>query len=164
MRLIPEIARPLVKRASKDAGAEYPFWSSEDEIKQEEGMYQLAFELEHENVEEYLSMFPLGYSIVYWIFTWEQSRAGERFCTGTDNAGLSVAFKAAELYEKIGLHEEASALNAMITQLSATPEDDDQIECAYNLIDNPYKEDWIRIPYVVDHLCLKAEEYFCVLA
>jgi hypothetical protein len=160
MSSIPESVLPIVEEASKSAGAEFPFWESEDLETAEEGMWQLAFDLDVKDVEAFLSPLPLGYSIVYWIFEWEGSRAGEGFCTGTDNCGVDCVRNAAKSYEQIGMPEEANALRAMLTQLEQTPEGYEQVEAAYNSVPNPYGEDWHRFPHLVKILCANAEQYF----
>jgi hypothetical protein len=157
---IPKFLVPLVQEASKSAGAEFPFWETDDLEIAEEGMWQLAFELDVENVELFLFPLPAGYSIVYWIFEWEGHRAGEGFCTGTDNSGVGCVHNAANSYELIGMSEEANALRAMLAQLEVTPDKYECVEAAYNAVPNPYKEDWERFPYLVKTLCANAEKYF----
>jgi hypothetical protein len=159
MASIPKSALPLVNEASKSARAEFPFWNSSDDAVTEEGMYQLAFELDVEDVRLFLSGLPIGYSIVHWIFTWEDRRANGGF-TGTETCGVESVHEAANGYEHVGMAEEAAALRAMLKQYTDTPMDYERIEAAFNSIPNPYKNDWDRIPNLVKILCGNAEKYF----
>lgn len=160
-RIIPPLVREMVEEASSSAGSETsPFWQSDGEGIPEEGMYQLAFELDVPDPDKLLGQLPPGYRIVYSIFLWEQSRAGEGFKTGVDNSGQALVHAAAVSYEEIGMHEEADALRRMLEQCTQTPHDHERIEAVYNAADNPYKDDWNRIPHVVRHLCANADRYF----
>jgi len=164
-RIIPPEVQEMVDEASSSAGSDdAPFWESDSEGIPEEGMYQLASELDVENADQLLSQLPPGYRMVYSIFLWESSRAGEGFKTGTDNSGLSLVQAAATAYAEAGMAEEATALERMLAQYVQTPEDYDRIEAAYEAGDNAYKEDWDRIPHLVRHLCENADRYFYVEA
>ena len=164
-RIIPALVLGMVDEASSSAGSDVsPFWLSDSEETSEEGMYQLASELDVDNPDHLLDQLPPGYRIVYAIFTWEQSRAGEGFRTGTDNAGQTLVHVAAASYAEVGMSEEATALRHMLEQYARTPLDHARIEAEYNAVDNPYKEDWDRIPHLVRHLCENADRYFCIEA
>jgi len=164
-RIIPPEVQEMVDEASSSAGSdEAPFWESDSEGIPEEGMYQLASELDVENADQLLSQLPPGYRMVYSIFLWESSRAGEGFKTGTDNSGLSLVHAAATAYAEAGMAQEATALGRMLAQYVQTPEDYDRIDAAYEAGDNSYKEDWNRIPHLVRHLCENADRYFYVEA
>lgn len=160
MKCIPSTVVASVESASEGAGVESPLWHSESEEAREEGMYQLAFELDVIDRETFLSSLPAGYAAVHWIFTWEQSRAGEGFCVGIENSGMVTLENAAVSYARLGMVEEAKALRAMLSQYARTPENYAEVEAAYESIENPYKEDWDRIPGVVKVLCERAEELF----
>ncbi|MET0027732.1 MAG: hypothetical protein ABW101_08850 [Candidatus Thiodiazotropha sp.] len=160
MHSIPNKVSAYVDAASEAAGSRSPFWNSESEEVREEGMYQLAFELDVEDREKFLESLPKGYSAVHWIFTWEQSRAGEGFCTGTDNSGVETVEQAAFWYAYLGMTEEAAALKEMLCQYMITPGHVDAVDTAYHSIENPYFEDWDRIPRVVYELCNRARELF----
>jgi len=160
-RIIPPPVLDMVNEATSSAGADVsPFWLSDSEGTAEEGMYQLALELDIENPDHLLDQLPPGYKMVYAIFQWETSRAGEGFKTGTDNSGPALVQAAAKAYADAGMSEEAAALGRMLEQYIETPMDYDQIEAAYEAEDNPYKEDWDRIPGLVTHLCENADRYF----
>lgn len=164
-RIIPPLVLKMVEEASSSAGSDIsPFWESDSEGTPEEGMYQLASELDVENAEQLLSQLPPGYRLVYSIFLWEASRAGEGFTTGTDNSGPALVQAAAKAYAEAGMAEEATALERMLAQYVQTPQDYQQIEAAYEAVDNPYKDDWERIPPLVRHLCEGADRYFYVEA
>lgn len=159
---IPPSILTYVEEASRAAQADImPFWSSDDEDILEEGLLQLSYELDRDEVMPLLDQLPAGYKIVHSIFTWEQSRAGEGFVTGIENSGQTLVETAASSYESVGMGEEAAALRAMLHQLAATPNDFDKVNSAYDSIANPYKEDWERIPQLVNVLCSNAERYFC---
>jgi hypothetical protein len=160
MKSIPSPVVAFVESASEGAGAETPFWHSDSAEVREEGMYQLAFELDVEDPESFLRSLPKGYAAVHWIFTWEQSRAGEGFCTGIENSGVAAVQNAAVWYSYLGMAEEAAALRAMLSQYAITPENYAEVEAAYESLGNPYLEDWDRIPRVVNVLCDRAEELF----
>ena len=160
-RMIPPLVSGMVEEASASAGSEVsPLWQSDSEGVPEEGMYQLASELDVENPEHLLNLLPSGYRVVYSIFLWEQSRAGEGFKTGTDNSGQTLVYSAADSYELVGMPEEANALRSMLSQYATTPLDNDRIKAEYDAVPNPYKEDWGRIPRLVRHLCKNADRYF----
>lgn len=160
-RIIPALVAGMVDEASKSAGSDVsPFWQSDSEGVPEEGMYRLAFELDVANPDHLLDQLPLGYRIVYSIFTWEQSRAGEGFKTGTDNSSQTLVHAAATSYAEVRMPEEAKALRQMLEQYAETPLDHDRIEAAYDAVDNPFKDDWERIPHLVRHLCENADRYF----
>lgn len=163
--IIPPQVQEMVDEASRSAGSDdVPFWQSDSEGTPEEGMYQLASELDVENAEQLLSQLPPGYRMVYSIFLWESSRAGEGFKTGTANSGPALVQAAAKAYARAGMAQEAAALERMLDQYIQTPQDYERIEAAYEALDNPYKEDWDRIPGLVRHLCENAERYFYVEA
>jgi hypothetical protein len=159
-RSIPSNVESMVVSVSEDVGTDTPFWFSESEEVREEGMYQLAIELDVVDREVFLQSLPDGYAAVHWIFTWEQSRAGEGFCTGIDNSGVEAVENAAVWYANLGMPEEAAALRAMLLQYVDTPEDYDAVDAAYQAVENPYVEDWDRIPKVVNLLCDQASELF----
>jgi len=161
-RSIPGSVESMVVSASEGSGAEMPFWHSESEESREEGMYQLAFELDVVDQEAFLQSLPDGYAAVHWIFTWEQSRAGEGFCfcAGIDNSGVDAVENAAVWYMRLCMPEEAEALRAMLLQYVETPEDYGSVEDAYLSVENPYAEDWDRIPKVVSLLCDQAQDLF----
>lgn len=162
-RIIPPLVSSMVEEASASAGSDVvPFWNSDSEGTPEKGMYELASWLDTEDAKPLLGQLPPGYRIVHSIFEWEMDRAGEGFKTGTDNCGTAAVIAAADNYERVGMPEEASALRRMLDQYSATPDDYDKIEAAYNAAPNPYKEDWDRIPALVRHLCANADRYFYV--
>lgn len=162
---VPQLAAPLVSAASKSANSEVdPFWRSDSEGVPEEGMYQLATELDFENPDELLDHLPRGYRIVHSIFLWEQSRAGEGFVTGTANSGTQVVHAAADAYDEIGFTEEAAALRSMLAQLQKTPAGYDEVSAAYDSVQNPYRNDWDRIPPLVRRLCEQASSLFEVEA
>lgn len=165
-RIIPPLVLEMVNEASSSAGSDVsPFWQSDSEGTPEEGMYQLALELDIENPDHLLNQLPPGYRMVYAIFQWETSRAGEGFKTGTDNSGAELVQAAAKAYAEAGMPEEAMALERMLAQYTQTPLDYERIEAAYEAEDNnPYKEDWERIPQLVRHLCENADRYFYVEA
>lgn len=164
-RMIPSLVLEMVEEASSSAGSDVsPFWLSDSEGTPEEGMYQLASELDVENADPLLAQLPPGYRMVYSIFSWEASRAGEGFKTGTDNSGLALVQAAAKAYAEAGMPEEAAALERMLAQYVHTPLDYDSIEAAYEAVDNPYQDDWERIPRLVRHLCENADRYFYVEA
>jgi hypothetical protein len=164
-RIIPPPVLKMVEEASRSAGSDVsPFWQSDSEGTPEEGMYQLAFELDIENPDPLLDHLPPGYKIVYAIFQWESSRAGEGFKTGTDNSGPPLVQAAAKAYAEAGMPEEAVALERMLAQYTQTPLAYDRIEAAYEAVGNPYKDDWARIPQLVRHLCENADRYFYVEA
>lgn len=165
-RIIPPLVLEMVNEASSSAGSDVsPFWQSDSEGTPEEGMYQLALELDIEDPDHFLDQLPPGYRMVYAIFQWETSRAGEGFKTGTDNSGAELVQAAAKAYAEAGMPEEAMALERMLAQYTQTPLDYDRIEAAYEAEDNnPYKEDWERIPRLVRHLCENADRYFYVEA
>ena len=160
-RIIPALVLGMVEEASSSAHSEVsPFWQSDSEGIPEEGMYQLATELDVRDPDHLLDQLPPGYRIVYSIFMWEQSRAGEGFTTGVHNSGQALVHVAAASYAEVGMPEEATALRHMLEQYAGTPLDGERIEAAYNAVDNPYKEDWDRIPHLVRHLCENADRYF----
>ena len=164
-RIIPPLVLELVNEASRSAGSDVsPFWQSDDEGTPEEGMYQLALELDIENPHHLLDQLPPGYRMVYAIFQWETSRAGEGFKTGTDNSGPELVQAAAKAYAEAGMPEEAMALERMLAQYAQTPLDYDRIEAAYEAVENPCKDDWKRVPGLVRHLCENADRYFYVEA
>lgn len=164
-RTIPPLVLKMVEEASRSAHSDVsPFWQSDSEGTPEEGMYQLAFELDIENPDHLLDQLPPGYRMVYAIFQWETSRAGEGFKTGADNSGPALVQAAATAYAETGTPEEAMALERMLAQYIQTPLDYDRIEAAYEAVDNPYKDDWERIPRLVSHLCENADRYFYVEA
>jgi len=162
-RIIPALVLGMVEEASSSAHSEVsPFWQSDSEGIPEEGMYQLATELDVRDPDHLLDQLPPGYRIVYSIFMWEQSRAGEGFTTGVHNSGQALVHVAAASYAEVGMSEEAVALRRMLEQYAKTPLDHDRIEVEYNAVDNPYKDDWERIPHLVRHLCENADRYFYV--
>ena len=164
-RIIPPLVLEMVEEASSSAGSDIsPFWQSDSEGTPEEGMYQLASELDVANAEQLLSQLPPGYRMVYSIFLWESSRAGEGFTTGIDNSGPALVQAAAKAYAEAGMAEETTALERMLAQYVQTPQDYQLIEAAYEAVDNPYKDDWERIPKLVRHLCENADRYFYVEA
>ncbi|MEJ2381685.1 MAG: hypothetical protein P8076_10990 [Gammaproteobacteria bacterium] len=152
--------KDFVESASEGAGTNNPFWHSDSAEAREEGMYQLAFELDVADKEALLRKLPDGYAAVHWIFTWEQSRAGEGFCTGIENSGVTAVENAACWYVHLGMAEEADGLKAMLSQYAKTPENHELVEAGYDSVENPYREDWDRIPRVVEALCDRAEELF----
>ena len=158
MTRIPESVAPHVQAASEAAGSDvHPFWLCDSEGTAEEGMYQLATELDVENAEQGLGLLPAGYRIVHSIFLWEQSRAGGGFVTGTGNAGAACVEAAASSYESMDMREEAAALRAMLAQRMHTPHDHARGQAAYDAVPNPYRDDWDRIPTLVRRLCEQAE-------
>lgn len=160
-RMIPPLVSRIIEEASASAGAKIsPFWQSASERVPEEGMYQLAAGLDVKNPEQLFNQLPSGYRVVYSIFMWEQSRAGEGFKTGTDNAGQSLVHAAADCYDLVGMPDEAGALRRMLVQYASTPLDYARIEAEYAALPNPYRDDWDRIPYLVRHLCVNADRYF----
>ncbi|MDM0037927.1 hypothetical protein QTH89_15980 [Variovorax sp. J22G21] len=164
-RIIPALVLRMVDEASSSAGSDVsPFWQSDGEGIPEEGMYRLASELDVRDPDHLLDQLPPGYRIVYSIFEWEQSRAGEGFTTGLHNSGQTLVHVAAASYAEVGMSEEAMALRHMLEQHAKTPLDYDRTEAAYNAVDNPYKDDWDRIPHLVRHLCENADRYFYVEA
>lgn len=158
---VPSSILAYVEEASRTAQSEVsPFWLSDNEEIQEEGLYQLSFELDRDELVPLLEGLPAGYKIVHSIFTWEQSRAGEGFATGVENSGPLMVEAAASSYDFVGMHEEATALRAMLKQCKATPDDFEKVNAAYESVSNPYKEDWDRIPHLVQTLCSSPERYF----
>jgi len=58
-RIIPPLVCEMVEEASSSAGSDIsPFWQSDSEGTQEEGMYQLASELDVENADQLLAQLP----------------------------------------------------------------------------------------------------------
>jgi hypothetical protein len=160
-RVIPPAVSSFVEVASSDSGSDLvPFWLSDSEGIPEEGMYLLASELDLPNTAELLAQLPQGYKVVFNIFNWEQSRAGEGFATGIDNSGVGLVAAAAEAYELVGMSEEASALHRVLDQYTQTPSDYEALNGAYEGKPNPYRDDWVRIPQVVRILCAGADRYF----
>jgi hypothetical protein len=164
-RVIPPLVLKMVEEASSAAASEVsPFWLSDSEGVPEEGMYQLAFELDVKNTEQLLGKLPLGYRIVFTIFNWEHSRAGEGFKTGIENVGEDLVESAATCYEAVDMAEEALALRQMLERYRESPLDYEQIQAGYDAITNPYRDDWNRIPLLVRHLSRHADKYFCIEA
>lgn len=162
-RTLPPLVVEMVSRASKDAQSDVtPFWKSDSEGVPEEGMYQLACELDLPNTQELLATLPPGFRMVYSVFNWEQSRAGEGFSAGIENSGPELVHAAAEAYEALGMAEEALSLREVLTQYSVAPNDYAALEAAYASVPNPYKDDWNRIPKIVRVLCDRADQLFYV--
>jgi hypothetical protein len=160
-RIIPPAVLQFVEGASTDARADvFPFWRSDSEGIPEEGMYLLALELDLPNTAEILADLPVGYRIVFSIFNWEQSRAGEGFSTGIENSGSELVADAANSYEMVGMVEEAAALRRVLQQYVLTPHDFVALDAVYESEPNPYLEDWNRIPHLVRLLCANADSYF----
>lgn len=155
----------MVVRASKEAQSDVvPFWYSDSEGVAEEGMYLLACELDLPNTFELLSALPPGYRMVFSIFSWEQSRAGEGFSTGIENSGAEIVAAAAVAYSELCMTEEASALGRVLVQHAVTPGDYAALQAAYESAPSPYTEDWDRIPHLVRTLCAQADRLFYVQA
>lgn len=164
-RILPHSAVKLVTRASKDARSDVvPFWRSEKEGVAEEGMYLLATELDLPDIEQILSELPDGYRLVFYIFNWEQSRAGEGFSTGISNSGIELVVQAAQSYDSLAMPEEAQALRRVVSHYQNAPEDYAGLEAAYVAEPNRFANDWVRIPHVVHALCESAEHMFYVKA
>lgn len=160
-RQIPPIVAPLVARASADAGSDgVPFWASDSEGVAEEGMYQLADELDLPDAARWHDRLPEGYGLVFAIFSWEQSRAGEGFRTGIDNSGTDLVARAAAAYERMEMREEAEALQRVLAAYGRDPTDHEAMSDAYEARPNPYLEDWVRIPHLVRALCAQADALF----
>ena len=161
LRIIPPSAREFVEGASKDARSDVvPFWESDSEGVPEEGMYLLASELDLPNTAEVLAGLPIGYRIVFSIFNWEKSRAGEGFVAGIENSGIEPVAAAADSYELMGMVEEAISLRKVLHQYEKTPLDFDAVQEAYGEKTNPNREDWDRIPQLVRKLSVNADRYF----
>jgi len=158
---LPAPVADMVERASLHAGSDViPFWLSDSEGVPEEGMYQLANELDQPNTGELLTGLPSGYRLVYSIFTWEQSRAGEGFATGIGNSGVDLVNTASQSYQELGMTEEARALQRVLASYSVSPDDYTALEKAYEAETNPYRDDWVRIPFAVHTLCAQAARRF----
>lgn len=160
MKAVPDPVAAMVDDASAAAGVASPFWATSDPMARETALYELAFDLDVEDRGRLLAALPDGYAATQWIFTWEQDRAGEGFGTGVANCGVAAVEQAASWYARLGMPEEARALHAMLAQYAQTPEDYEKIDAAYNTVENPYREDWDRIPRAVEILCDGAEGYF----
>jgi len=162
-RTIPASVFRFVEVASTDAKSDVvPFWHSDSEGTPEEAMYLLAAELDVPDAAEMLEDLPAGYGVVFSIFKWEQSRAGEGFATGIENSGIELVAEAAKSYELVGMVEEASALRRVLQQHSQTPRDYSTLNTMYESEPNPYRDDWSRIPHLVRLLCTSADRYFYV--
>lgn len=158
---LPLAVSNMVVRASEDARSEVmPFWDSDSEGVPEEGMYQLASELDLPNTEELLAKLPLGYRLVYSIFNWEQSRAGEGFSAGIDNSGVALVAMAATSYRELGMSEESLALSQVLDHFAEFPEDAAGLQAIYDSVPNPFAQDWDRIPHAVRTLCTRAKSLF----
>ncbi len=160
-RVIPPAVFEYVAGASTDARSDVvPFWQSDSEGIPEEGMYLLAAELHLPDTEALLDGLPVGYRIVFTIFNWEQSRAGEGFATGIENSGAGLVAAAASSYALVGMSEEARALRKVLEQYARTPHDFEALDAAYEANPNPNRDDWNRIPHLVRTLCANADHYF----
>jgi hypothetical protein len=160
-RIIPPSVYEFVAGASADAKSDMvPFWQSDSEGVAEEGMYLLAMELDLPDTAQLLAGLPVGYGMVFSIFNWEQSRAGEGFATGIDNSGVELVDAAAQAYDLVGMGAEANALRRVLAQYAQTPQDYEVINAAYENTPNPYQNDWDRIPHLVRTLCAGADGYF----
>ena len=74
-RIIPPLVFERVEEAFSSAGSDTsPFWQSDSEGTPEEGMHQLAPELDVGNAGQLLARLPPRHRMVHAIFLWETGR------------------------------------------------------------------------------------------